>query len=267
MSLLFPDRLRVWLSPFGVALLRRHGLSRAVLSHRHRVFEGMATLDACLAEVGKLLHEEPDRLAVSILVSAHWCRTQVLPWQNTLETGDEIRAFGQSTLAKQFGLTASDWSFDTVQQGWAQPYVSCAMSRALIERCSSLCLEHNHDFTHVRPLLQSLSQSIRLPARDGISHVLIHEPGMILCAHLVDGYWHTLLHRHVDDERHDLLINAARQMLAQMPGPAARLVMVGDRLLSPTTGEALADNVVEYRSMPPKGLAQLPHAIYQSLCW
>ena len=131
MSLLFPDRLLISLSPAAVSVARLRGVSKPQTAEKSTLpcnaafgTEPWQGAIAALATVDK-------KLRSTVILSNHFVRYAVVPWSAGLDTAAEEEAYVRHHFAKIHGERAKSWALRWSGNGDTR--LASAIDQALLE--------------------------------------------------------------------------------------------------------------------------------------
>ena len=135
MSLLSINRTTIFLAPTGAfSLVRpRFGAGRVKASCQQDSAAApgsltgpdFATLQAVLAEAGG---------AVEIVLSNHFVRYQLFPWQDGLQNLREELGFARFAFTQTYGSAVDQWHIALSDEAPGQPRIAAAIDAALLEK-------------------------------------------------------------------------------------------------------------------------------------
>lgn len=70
---------------------------------------------------------------VAISLSSELVKAFILPWQEKLMTGKQLRAYVSYYFQERFGLDGSEWEFRIFRQGYGLPALACALSKSILK--------------------------------------------------------------------------------------------------------------------------------------
>ncbi|MGH8671143.1 MAG: hypothetical protein ACREUA_03770 [Burkholderiales bacterium] len=191
---LWRDRLRIALSPECVALLRTGPGRRAAVKNKHLLAcrpEGdapgwQATLQALSAE---LKNPGWHPCAATVVLSNHFVRYLVIPWNEQVTSDVEHDAFVRHHFATVYGDVVADWEFRVSESGVGEPQLASAVDRALIGRLREVCAENKLALISVQPYLMAALNEWRRQIEGDSAWFLLAEPGRMCLALLKGNTW------------------------------------------------------------------------------
>ncbi|WP_157991441.1 hypothetical protein [Caldimonas tepidiphila] len=196
MSLLSPDHVRVGLSPREVVIVRRGGGWRRAPAERRTLPcprpPQRAPWQAALPLLAEALDaggSGPARL--SIVLSNHFVRYAVLPWNEAFTRPAEREALARHRFAEVYGEAASGWRISLSECHWGAGALACAVDEALAEQLVALCAERRLALLEVQPyFMQAFNRFRRRLGRSGC--FCLAEPGRVCLGVFRKGAWETL---------------------------------------------------------------------------
>lgn len=135
---------------------------------------------------------------IGVVLSNHFVRYLVLPWQPDLANEQEESMFARTKFLHAFGEAARDWVMKTSCAKPGQSSVGCAVESALIEALKSRLELAPFQLRSVQPFLMAACNARRkLPAGD--AWIAIAESGRLLLGLMREGQWVSLRSRHLHD--------------------------------------------------------------------
>lgn len=241
MSLLWRERLDVFLSRERVETLRRGGISRRGAgeadSHPIQAAEGSPVREEWREPLARLAAlSMGEGLDLSIVLSSCFARFQVLPWMEEVQTAEEAKAYAGIHFRQVYGVAAESWEIMVSEEPPGQASLACAVDRALLEALHALAVEKAWRLVSVQPAfaLAWNRWRNRLDGQGGFFAVT--EEGALCLASLSGGQWRTLRNRRLAGtplaealagalEEQEMLgepaLPGARRCLADVRGAAA----------------------------------------------
>jgi hypothetical protein len=220
-SLLSRNQLRVGLCPDRLILAAyRGGRHRAIVKSEIVPVDGprevgpnrrssdqpfrnwQAAVDALPSALAAL---KPEKAQVTVILSNHFVRYAVLPWNAALKSADEWLAFARHRLENVHGPAATDWDVRVSATAPQGSRVVSAVDRALLDAVSARVAEGGAALVSVQPHLMAAFNRVHSRLESTTCWLLIDEPGRLTLALIQDGAWHSIRSRRVEgDWRHQL---------------------------------------------------------------
>jgi hypothetical protein len=137
--------------------------------------------------------------AVTVVLSNHFVRYALLPWNPSLTRDDEWLAFARHRLALVHGNATEEWVVRCAETSPRGPRLACAVDRALLAVLDETISAGGATLISVQPYLMAAFNHIRLAIGNGPGWAVVHEPGRLTLALIQDGVWAALRTRRVDE--------------------------------------------------------------------
>lgn len=242
---LLPERLEALLAPDGLRLCRDggcaffaapaecegdawraplHALDRALNARPVRGAAGAARLPAVLAK----------RFAprLDIVLSEHFARWQLLPWQAEVDSAAEYRAYAQHAFRDVYGDVARRWRVRCADPAPGTPVPACAIDDELVAALRAVAANHGCRLGSLRPLFAAAADRWRNKLPPGIAWFAVLEPGRLNLGLLRDRRWQALHGESVaaPEDGGELLASliARSAIFAGIVPAAGRLLLCGE---------------------------------------
>jgi hypothetical protein len=136
--------------------------------------------------------------AVTVVLSNHFVRYALLPWNPSLTRDDEWHALARHRLALVHGPAAEEWVIRCTETAPRGPRLACGVDRALIAALEEKVAASGASLVSVQPYLMAAFNHIRLAIGNGPGWAVIQEPGRLVLALIQDGVWAALRTRKAD---------------------------------------------------------------------
>lgn len=191
---LWRDHLHIALCPDRLVLLRmQRGLrprpgAKLVIS-----CDGAHGWECVLAALaGEAAKPEWQNADVTIVLSNHFVRYQLLPWNDQLSGDEERAALVRHCYSEVYGAAAADWELRWSEEHHGAPWLASAVESALLERLRAL-LQHNALHLHsVQPYLMAAFNRWRKEFNGERQWFVLGEPGRLCVAQLQAGHWRSI---------------------------------------------------------------------------
>lgn len=242
---LLPERIEALLAPDGLRLYRDSGcesftvatdstdeawrapllaLDRALRARAPRRAPGAARLPAALARMFA------PRL--DIVLSEHFARWQLLPWQAEVDTPAEHQAYAQHAFREVYGEIARHWRVRCAGQALGAAVPACAIDDELAAALRAVAADHGCRLGSLRPLFAAAAERWRNKLPRGIAWFAVLERGRLILGLLRDRRWQAL---HVEsvatpEDRGELLAGliARSAIFAGIVPATGRLLLCGE---------------------------------------
>jgi hypothetical protein len=151
---------------------------------------GMPNWTGALTALGGVLSsKECADAELSIILSNHFARYQVIPWQDELQDESELIEFSRRSMRNAYGHDLAQWSLAMSLDRAGRPFVVSAVERLLLDELDACVVAQKRRLVSVRPLLMEAFNWARTWLNNAYQWLVIVEEGMI-CASLVGkGGW------------------------------------------------------------------------------
>jgi hypothetical protein len=177
MVALMPERIEALLAPDALHLRRTGaGVAQAVAAEADAEAwrAPLAALDRALRAQppraapggGRLPAAVADMLApkLDIVLSEHFARWQLLPWQAEVETPGEKEAWARHSFREVYGEVSRHWQVRCAIQPPGAATPACAIDGGLLAALQALATAHGCRLDRLRPLLVAAAEPESRPA-------------------------------------------------------------------------------------------------------
>ena len=228
MSLSWRERINITLAPQQVTLLRYAGGIRPSLRDRKVINcaaagDGPAWRGALEALREALAHPNTAAADAGIVLSNHFVRYLVLPWNATLAGEREELAFAAARFHQVYGEIARIW---TVRLSAGKPGASAlaaAVEKALLDAIEALLQNSPLRLRSLQPALMAACNS-RQGAVAPNAWIALAEPGRLLLGLQRGGNWQSLRSRPLNGEMVSLAELIDQELLLLGVDPAGEKV-------------------------------------------
>lgn len=183
------ERIRIGLAPDRVDLarlgfgprrkaIRQHSVACAATAGEAPWQAALDALDAALAEFASRGG------SVTVVLSNHWVRYAVLPWQPEVTSAAEVEQLARLHFDRSFGPAAAGWTIRNCDTGYGAAHVACAVDTALIAELRARLAAHGLRLASLQPLLMAGYNEVRR-SLTGNTALAVVEPGRV-CLGLLD---------------------------------------------------------------------------------
>ena len=208
MSLLWRNRVRIGLCPdrLIVAGFRRNlrqiearkdivparGEGEVDSGELARWYAAVETLPVALAQC------DAQKLEVTVILSNHFVRYALLPWNADLKTEEEWQSLACHRLACVYGPAAEGWVLQQSRTAPEGARVVCAADRPLIDALSERIGAAGGTLVSVQPYLMSAFNRVRARIGKEDCWLVLEERGRLTLALFHDGAWQAIRSRRGD---------------------------------------------------------------------
>jgi hypothetical protein len=195
-SLSWRERVTITLSPQQVTMERYSRGLRPALKDR-KVLACPVAVDggnwqpAVETLRDALAHPNVDAADATVIVSNHFVRYLLLPWNPDLVTAQEELAFARARFVQAFGETAQEWALKLSPGRPGAPGVAGALDRSLLAAVTTLIAGSPLRMRSLQPSLMAVcNERSKLPGGD--AWIAIAESGRLLLGAFRAGEWISL---------------------------------------------------------------------------
>lgn len=199
MSPSWRERVAIALSPHRVTMARySRGLRCAIRDRKVLAcaapFGGASWQPAVEALRDALAHPNVKAGDATVVLSNHFVRYLLLPWNPDLATAQEELAFARTRFVQAFGESAQAWMLKLSQGRPGAPGIASALERPLFDAVTALVAASPLRLRSLQPSLMAVCNAGGgLPAGD--AWIVIAESGRLLLGALQSGQWVSLRSR------------------------------------------------------------------------
>lgn len=204
MSFLSREQLRIGLFPDQLILAgRQRGLRRTTTwegtvpvaaSDDPRHWQpAVDTLAAALGEFN------PGKREVTVILSNHFVRYSLLPWNAALKTADEWLALARHRLSSAHGDAISEWEIQVSETAPKGPRVACAIDKPLLDTVETTIVGSGARLASMQPLLVAAFNRLRPKAGESC-WLVIAEAACLTLVLIELGNWRAIMSRQVGEE-------------------------------------------------------------------
>jgi hypothetical protein len=111
-----------------------------------------------------------------VVLSSHFVRHLVIPWQPELNSARELEALARLRMRTVYGETANSWTIRCSEGGWGEPSVACAVDGELIVALRATLAPRRLRLASVQPALMAAFNARRRSFEPDAAFV-VAEPG------------------------------------------------------------------------------------------
>jgi len=155
--------------------------------------KSLVKLDSCYQNINDLTSslmdvvDQIDATSVNFLISNHFVRYIVLPWQAGVVSRKEWIALAEHAFRESYGHVAEQWEVRVSLTRYGEQVVACALDQALIDSLHAVAVDNRWHINIIEPLFMTVLQNIRLENEH--AWLLLGEPERVLLAEYQDGEW------------------------------------------------------------------------------
>ncbi len=180
--------------------------------------------------------------AVTVVLSNHFVRYALLPWNPSLTRDDEWLALARHRLALVHGNSTEEWVIRCAETSPRGPRLACGVDRALLAALEEKIAAGGATLVSVQPYLMAAFNHIRLAIGNDPGWAVIQEPGRLTLALIQDGVWTALRSRKADEHWRAMLPDIlARESAVLALDDSRRQVLVYTQEPFETDAEGMFD--------------------------
>jgi hypothetical protein len=169
---------------------------------------------ACVDALGESLVGVRRAADLHVVVSDHFLRYVLMPWNDKLVADAERLAFARFTYAEVYGSLADEWVLTMDEPVAGRASLVCAIDRDFLQALREVATRHGVQLRSVRTVLGERITRHRRALKDGEFCLVSVEPGRLTLAFHNDSGWIAVRTRRTDDDLAELLPSALRQEAA-----------------------------------------------------
>jgi hypothetical protein len=210
---------------------RPHIISRQVFPYSGSE-PGWLPLLALLESV--LKSQEWKAADAMVILSNHFVRFLVLPWNETLLSGAEKMALVQHRFDEVYGEVSTDWDFRLSEGAFGTASIACAIPLKLLDQLKAIFENSALKLKLVQPYLMTAFNACRKQLGKEPTWFVLAERDNICVGLLQKGHWSSIRLRHVvSDWFEEAMLMLEREALLATDGGKYNKVFV---LATETTG-------------------------------
>jgi len=148
---------------------------------------------------GALVPSRAERPDVTVVLSNHFVRYALLPWNPALKTAEEWMALARHRMSAVHGDAVNDWLIriaETTPQG---PRIVSAVDKALIEELDDRFMGSGASLGSVQPFLMTAFNHIQPLLGNEACWFVTEDAGCMTVALMREGQWQAIGSRWVDE--------------------------------------------------------------------
>jgi hypothetical protein len=161
-----------------------------------------------------VLLEAASSASVHLIVSDHFLRYALVPWNENLVDDAERLAFARLALQETFGTISGDWSVALDQQPAGRNSFACAMDRELLQALRDTVSRRRMRLRSVHAALADRINRHRRRMKEQVFCLASLEPGRLTLAFHGEDGWIAVRARRVNGALEDSLASVLRQEAA-----------------------------------------------------
>lgn len=202
MSPLWRSELRVGLCPDRLVVAGYRGASRRRIARADviplELAHDPAPWQAAVAALPAAL-SAPKKSEVTVILSNHFVRYALLPWNATLKTDAEWHALARHRLLSVHGQAAEGWAVRVSETAPRGPRVVSAADQAMLDALDAAIAGSGATLASVQPYLMAAFNRMQPAISNASCWLAIEEPGRLTLALIERGSWRAIRSRRADD--------------------------------------------------------------------
>lgn len=219
MSLSWRKRLRIGLAPDAVEYaLDSPGRSRQPVTDQVRIVDGSGGPErwrgamAALADtLGRIAVRKAD---CHVVLSNHFLRCQLLPWNDGFKGRREYAALAQAKFRAIHGVVAESWDVRLGRLRYGAPVLACAVDTALIGELEAVILRSGNRPASIQPHFSATFDRHHAQCKDDAWWFASVEPGRLWLGRVAGGAWQSISSRVLGSNPVDETLQALAQEMA-----------------------------------------------------
>jgi hypothetical protein len=165
--------------------------------------------------------------SVAVVLSNHWLRYLVIPWQPQVSDASELDALVRLSFERIFGETAGAWTLHCSTWGYGEASVACAIDTALVSALRERLSAHKLRLVSMQPLLMAAYNEWRRDLAASSALALI-EPGRLCLNLMQDGHWSEIISRRTTTRPADAIEQELATLAPDTAPPSIDVLLVGE---------------------------------------
>ncbi|HEY3299303.1 MAG TPA: hypothetical protein VGJ90_00880 [Methylophilaceae bacterium] len=170
----------------GIAICESGKTPKLLASANTRYESRAETINALKSVAGKINAKQ-----VRFMISNHFVRYGVLPWQEGIVARQDWLALAQHDFRKRFGAVADQWQVRVSLSGYGKSVAISAIDQALLDDLQALAQTQQWQIASIEPLLVSILNSKLSSKSDTAQNawLVIAEPERVLLCETNQQEW------------------------------------------------------------------------------
>lgn len=191
---LWRDQLKIILSPDKLILTRfAKGLRPQISEEKSISLTAIQnpSWQSAIEALPELIAPYQDKSAdVTVVLSNHFVRYQVLPWNEQIKNRHEELAFARIGFEKTYGDIATQWDIRVSDEGYGQARLATAIDQELSQKIISCLNQTKLRLISIQPYLMVIFSHRRNHIKDKDYLLGIQEAGKLCLISVQNGQWH-----------------------------------------------------------------------------
>jgi hypothetical protein len=209
-SPLLPDQLDILLQPSAVHWYRKGWRGQSLTQGTaYCEAQGSHAWSAAVAELSKILDKQIGRPTTTVVLSNHFVRYAILPWQEHLNNANEWQDYALHQFTKVYGETVSHWDLRISGAVAGRTRLASAVDSALITALETTFQDSSGKIYSIQPLFMHAYNKWRPAMKDRNMWFALAESGKLCLGQIIEDEWRRLrshlLRNTLGAELHQLL--------------------------------------------------------------
>lgn len=219
MSRLWRNELRIGLCPDRLILaglkrdLREKHAEKDIVPISREASGWRAAVEALPSAMARF---DSHKLEVTVIISNHFVRYALLPWNAELRTEAEWESFARHRLAGVYGPSVEGWALQNSKTASEGPRVVCAADRPMLEALSEAVCGSGASLVSVQPYLMAAFNRVRRRIGKESCWLVLEERGRLTMALFHQGTWQSIRSRRLDGDWQAELVEVLEREQAMM---------------------------------------------------
>lgn len=227
---LWRDQVRIVLCPDRVITVHcKAGLRPRIVAKQIFQYSGAEPGWQAILTVLQAALDNPDwkNADATLIISNHFVRFLLLPWNDVALTGAEKLSLLQHSFSGVYGDASATWELRLDEGSFGAPSLASAMDQGLLEQLKSIFNVSTLRLKSVQPYLMTAFNACRRELGKGTAWFILAEQGMSCMGLLNNGQWQSIrLRRTGSDWFNETMLGLEREMLLANIGNESSKVFV-----------------------------------------
>lgn len=173
--------------------------------------------------------------AVAVVLSNHFVRYLLLPWQEDLSAPAEVEAWARMHFEQTYGAAAAQWTIRTCDGGYGQPQLACAVDTALVDQIGPCLAGQGMRLASLQPLLMAAYNDERRQLKGQTAFAIV-EAGRLCLGLMGPLGWREIASRRAGADAAATLEQELATLDAQVEPAQLGVLLVGEGAPWPDQG-------------------------------
>ena len=163
----------------------------------------------------------------AVVLSNHFVRYLLLPWQADLSDAAEARAWARARFEQTYGAAAAPWTIRSCDGGYGKPQLACAVDTALVEQLGQCLASLDLRLASLQPLLMAAYNDERRQFKGDTAFAIV-ETGRVCLSLLGRDGWRGVTSRRAGAEAAATLEQELATLDVAAEPPPLDILLVGE---------------------------------------